>query len=343
MPGKNMKKMDRREFLRLSGMLGLGAATVSLLPVSESLAFDRELTKVTRTREAMGTLVAITVMSPSAAQADDAIGLAFAEMDRVAALLDRFQSASAIGALNADGKVDGLPDEVVDVLAQSRQYYLMSGGAFDITVQPVVDLFRDHFSRFGTPPPEKDLEKAVALVSGQGVLVEGRSARLALPGMGVTLDGIAKGYVIDAGARALEKAGVAHGLVNAGGDIRAIGGKGGGRGWTVAVRNPNGGRYVDEIRMTHGAVATSGDYEVYFDREKLYHHIVTPWTGRSPITASSVTVRAETVTRADALSTAVFVMGPKDGLYFTDRTPDAECLVVDRFSGTHRSKGWNAV
>ncbi|MBW1990065.1 MAG: FAD:protein FMN transferase, partial [Deltaproteobacteria bacterium] len=152
--------------------------------------------------------------------------------------------------------------------------------------------------------------------------------------------GIAKGYVIDAGARALEKAGVSHGLINAGGDIRAIGGKGSGRAWTVAVRDPRGGRYVDKISMINGAVATSGHYEVYFDREKLFHHIVTPATGKSPTAAASVTVRADTVARADALSTAVFVMGPKDGIHFVDRQPGMECLIVDRYTSRYRSKGW---
>ena len=340
MPGKTEKTVDRREFLRLSGMLGVGAAAVALLPVSESLAFDREFRKVTRTRAGVGTLVAITVMNESADQADHAIGLAFAEMDRLARLFNRYDPTSPIGVLNAEGRVDGLPDEVVDVLDQSRRFHALSGGTFDITVKPVVDLFRDHFGRLGAPPPDEEIEKHLTLVDAQGVRVDGRTATLARPGMGVTLDGIAKGYIIDSCARVLEKAGVAHGLINAGGDIQAIGTKADGRGWTVAIRNPQGGRHVDEIRLTHGGVATSGDYEVYFDREKLWHHIVTPWTGRSPITCSSVTIRTDVNTRADALSTAVFVMGPKDGVHFADRVPGIECLVVDRYAGMHLSKGW---
>ncbi|MEW5734446.1 MAG: FAD:protein FMN transferase [Thermodesulfobacteriota bacterium] len=332
--------VNRRQFLKQTGLLSVAAAAAAAAPLSEVLAFDRELTKVTRSTEAMSTYVTITVLAPSVAQADDAIEKAFAEMKRVTKLMDRFDSASPVSVLNRDGALSGLPEEVADVLARSNYFHTLSRGEFDITVKPVVDLYQQSFSKAGQPPSDRDLQKAMELVNGNGVLVNGRDARLAKPGMGVTLDGIAKGYIIDVGAATLRRQGIQHLLVDAGGDIRAIGGKEQGRGWTIAVRNPDGPNYADKITMTDGAVATSGNYEVYFDREKLFHHIINPQTGVSPYQATSVSVAAPNTTQADALSTAVFVMGAKRGKEFVDTVPGTECLVITRDGRKTATDGW---
>jgi thiamine biosynthesis lipoprotein len=340
-----MKKsfaVDRRQFLRISGLLGVGAAVCGAVPVSESVAFDKDLQKVTRTRQFMGANVTVTVVHPSAAKADDAIGSAFAEMERVAGLMNRYDSSSPIGALNADGKVSGLPFEVLDVLAQARRWNEATGGCFDITVAPVVDLYKGHFARTGKPPEGRALAKAMELVGSRMLEVSGSTVRLAKPGMAVTLDGITPGYVADRGAERLKKAGVAHALVNAGGEIRAIGGKDKGLPWTVAVQNPAGGGFMDKIAMADGAVATSGNYEVYFDKEKLFHHIVSPRTGISPRELSSVSVWAKDAVTADALSTAVFVMGLAEGKRFVEKMAGTQALLISREGEKTRTAGWKS-
>lgn len=335
------KKVGRRDFLKISGMLGVGVAATTLLPVSESLAFDKSLNKITRTKEAMGTLVAITIMEASAAKADDAIEKAFAEMDRVSRLLDRYDIASPVAVLNRDGVVSQIPVELAEVLDRAAYFHAISGGRFDITVKPVVDLYKGYFAQHGKAPDADAIKKVVALVDGSRVSVNNGQARLLTHGMGITLDGIAKGYVIDAGAKALERENISHALINAGGDIRAIGAKGVGRAWTVAVRHPVSDRkYADKIRMTNGAVATSGNYEIYFDNEKLFHHIIKPATGLSPHELASATVWANDVTTADALSTAVFVMGSKKGRQFIETLPKTECLIISRTNKKTTSGGW---
>ncbi|ACL06730.1 ApbE family lipoprotein [Desulfatibacillum aliphaticivorans] len=345
------RKVDRRNFLKISGMLGVGVAATTVMPVSEALAFDKGLHKVTRTKNTMGTLVAITVMHPSVDQADAAIEKAYAEMERVTRLLDRFDSASPVAALNRDGKIDGMPEEMAQVLTAANYYHRISGGTFDVTVKPVVDLYQETYRKTGKVPATKAIEEAVALVDGgmlqldvqDGKLMQRRSARLMKPGMGVTLDGIAKGYVIDAGAKALEQENIAHALINAGGDIRAIGGKGSDRAWTVAVRHPDKDiAYADKIRMQNGAVATSGNYEIYFDKERLYHHIVKPTDGMSPHELASASVWAKDVTTADALSTTVFVMGSHKGTRFIESLPDCEALVISRINKKTATKGWKS-
>ncbi len=333
--------MDRRRFLKLSGILGVGFATAGLLPISESVAFNRKLYKVTKTRPGMGTYVSITLMHPSQTEAEEVIGKAFEEMDRVISLMDRYRPDSPIGVLNKEGGLADLPPDLARVLDRSLYFYKQSNGAFDMTVQPMVDLYKRHFETKGLPPSETDLGKVVALVDASAVQFDGKSVRFKKEGMGITLDGIAKGYIIDCAAELIKKHGIEHALINAGGDIRAAGGKENGTPWKVGVQNPDKkGPYLDILKMNDGAIATSGNYEIYFDEEKLYHHIVNPRTGLSPRQSDSVTVMASSVMDADALSTAVFVLEPDAGRRFIEGIPGTECLILGRDKERIASKGW---
>lgn len=335
--------MDRRRFLKLSGILGVGFATAGLLPISESVAFNRKLYKVTKTRPGMGTFVSITLMHPSKTEAEEVIGKAFEEMDRVISLMDRYRTDSPIGVLNKEGNLADLPPDVALVLDRCLYFYKQSSGAFDMTVQPMVDLYKRHFETKGLPPSETDLDKMLALVDASAVQFDGKSVRFKKEGMGITLDGIAKGYIIDCAAELVKRHGVKHALINAGGDIRAAGGKENGTPWKVGVQNPDKqGPYLDIVQMSDGAMATSGNYEIYFDEEKLYHHIVNPRTGLSPRQSDSVSVLASSVMDADALSTAVFVLEPDAGRRFIERIPGTECLILGRDKERIASKGWSS-
>ena len=333
--------VDRRTFLKYSGMLGVGLAFSGVMPVSECVAFDRKLYKVTRTRLAMGTFAAVTVMHPSQDEADDIIAKAFHEMDRVSRLLNRYDSGSAIGVLNRDGRLSDTPGEVLDVLVRALKFHESTGGAFDVTVKPLVDLYKKHFADHGKAPSDAEVAKTLKYVNSRALYVDGRQVRFGKEGMGITLDGIAKGYVIDCGADVLRRHGIKHGLINAGGDIRAIGGKDTTTPWRVAVQSPEkDGSYADIITMVNGAIATSGNYEVYFDKEKLYHHIVSPESGQSPLESNSVTVLSANVVDADALSTSVFVLEPTVGKQFIENTPNTECLILTASDQRVASRGW---
>ena len=333
--------MDRRRFLKLSGILGVGFAAGSLLPISEAVAFNKELYKVTKTRPGMGTFVSITVMHPSKMEAEEVIGKAFEEMDRVTMLMDRYRSDSPVGVLNKEGSLTDVPPDLAAVIKRSLYFHKESQGAFDITVQPVVDLYRQHFAANNGPPSEKELEKALALVDAGAMSFNGKSIRFKAPGMGITLDGIAKGYIIDCGVELIKKHGIKHALINAGGDIRVAGGKEGGSPWKVGIQNPDKeGPYLDIVDMNNGAVATSGNYEIYFDKEKLYHHIINPVTGLSPAQSDSVTVMASTVMDADALSTAVFVLEPAAGKRFIEGISGTACLILSRDKQRIASNAW---
>lgn len=335
--------MDRKAFLKYSGLLGLGAVVAGVKPPKESARFSRDLYKISDTRKLMGTWVALTVMHRTRARAEDAVENAFSEMSRTAHLLNRFTSQSAVSVLNRDGKLRHPPVELREVLHQSRRYHDLSGGAFDITVKPLLELYEESFASWGGPPDSARIREVLRQIDGTAIQVGRDALGFSKEGLTVTLDGIAKGYVVDRGAAVLRKLGISQALISAGGDIRALGGKHPNRGWRIAVRNPQKqGPYLDWISLKDGAVATSGNYEVYYDSEKLYHHILNPANGVSPHDVVSVSVRAATVMDADALSTAVFVMGAREGTRFISRLPGTACLVLDGRGAKTRSTGWRS-
>jgi len=340
------RTMDRRSFLRLSGVLGIGLASAGVVAptMAEAVRFNRRLYKISKTRLAMGTFVSMTLLHESRDQAETAMEEAFIEIDRLTRVVNRFDQTTAVAQLNREGSVKDVPPEMVEVVSGSLTYYRISGGAFDISVKPVVDLFKETFSNDTRMlPSDAELEKAVRLVNGADIEVSGRTIRFRQPGMGITLDGIAKGYIVDRASEVLSRNGITHHLINAGGDIRTVGSGRGGKPWTIAVQDPQKkGHYPDIIHLTNGAVATSGNYEVYFDREKMFHHIVDPRTGHSPDESASVSVLAKTAMEADALSTTVFVMAPERGTRFINSRPGCESLVVTRDCRKIASSGWKS-
>lgn len=334
----------RRSFLKLSGLLGLGAASAALLPAAkaEAFLFGSKQYKVTETRLAMGTFVAMTAIHPSRDEAQQAIGLAFEEIDRLNTMLTRFDKGSAVGSFNAKGKLEQAPQELLELVARSLYYNRETAGAFDITVMPLVELYKTSFTNNHTPT-EAEIDRALKLIGSEKLRFKSGSLQFAASDMAITLDGIAKGYIVDRASELLGKNGVKNHLINAGGDIRTSGLAAGGKAWTVAVQDPAKSReYPSIISMKDGAIATSGNYEIYYDREKLFHHIINSRTGHSPQLSSSVTVVAPTVMDADALATSVFVMEPAAGVQFVNNQSGCACFVIGKDGTVSRSTGWQA-
>ncbi|MFH1491475.1 MAG: FAD:protein FMN transferase [Pseudomonadota bacterium] len=335
--------MNRRSFLKLSGMLGLGVASVGLVPITaEAVKFDRKNYKVSKTTMAMGTFVSMTLIHPSRDEAEEAMERAFGEIERLSGLMNRFDEATAVAQLNKDGFLKDIPPEVILVVNEAIGYHRLTHGAFDISVKPIVDLFREKLAQGNRIPAiDRELKETLRLVDSGKIEVKGRSIAFKQPGMGLTLDGIAKGFIVDKASEVLAGGGIKNHLINAGGDIRTLGSKEAHKPWAVAIEDPMKRKaYPDLIHMRDGAVATSGNYEIYYDREKMFHHIVNPSTGLSPVLSASVSVLAKTTMAADALSTSVFVMGPSDGIGFINTQPLCECLIIGRNGSLSKSSGW---
>jgi len=345
-PRGEYEPITRRGFLKLSSVFGLGLAG---LPVGASLAeaarFNRQLYKVSISRPEMGTLVSITSFNDSKAQAHEAIELAFKEVARLSKLMSRYDPDTPVFQLNRDGLITGVPPELTFILNKSLEYHKSSNGIFDITVKPLLDTFKD-LSQSGNDISgcEDKIRKLLPLVDARGIVMTGNSIGFRKAGMGITLDGIAKGYIVDKAMRVLQHNGIQHALINAGGDIRTIGRKGGKAPWRIAIEDPHKKQnYPDIIEVTDSAIATSGNYEVFFDGEKIHHHIVNPKTGFSPLMNGSVSVQAATTMEADALSTTVFTLDPMTGLKLIKSRSHCEGLIVTRNNMKIESPGWKGL
>jgi len=343
-PGK-YGSISRRSFMKMSGLFGLSLASAGIIPATaEAVKFNRKSYKVSRTELTMGTFVTMTLIHASKDKAEEAMGHAFEEIDRLTRCMNRFDETTAIAELNSQGLLREVPTEVARVVARALYFHKLSGGAFDISVKPVVDLFREKFGGVQKKPPTTiELTRALELVGSDKIELKGRTIRFKKPGMGITLDGIAKGYIVDKASKTLSDYQIKNHLINAGGDIRAMGAKDM-KPWTVAIQDPLKKKdYKDVIHIAGGAVATSGNYEIYFDREKMVHHIIDPKTGLSPNLSTSVSVLADTAMDADALSTSVFVMDPANGVRFIESVPECECLVIVKGDKKIKSAGWKSV
>lgn len=271
---------------------------------------DRNLVHIRRERTLMQTSVAVNVIARDTALADHAIEAAFRRMASVAGLLNRFDPRSSVARLNRDGRLSNPPAPLRTVLARALSLSNHTDGDFDVSVAPVLDYFLGlgrpvHL----TPAMQHIVSGREALVGFRSISLETNAVRLMRPGMRITLDGIAKGHVVDEGIAALREAGITDALVDAGGDLRAIASNEGKRSWNVGIVDP---RQTDKVaavvRLQNGAISTSGNYEVFFTADHRLFHIINPHTGYSPTRYSSVTVLAEDAMESDAMGVAAFSM-----------------------------------
>lgn len=283
-------------------------------------------------RFAMDTVVEYTIIAPSREVAQTAMLDAHEEIERVERLLWEEDSLSQIYAFNhARGRVE-LDQETYDFLRRTYDYYVRSGGAFDVTVKPVLDLY-DFHAEAPTPPSEAALAARLPYVGMDHVrFAPPASLEKALADrVAITVGGVAKGYAVDRAIRVLRAHGIEQALVNAGGDLYGLGTNHGAP-WVVGIRHPDDPTAIlDTLYVSDRGVATSGDYQRYFMYDGArYHHLLDPTTGRPARRSRSATVIAPTTEQADALATALFTAGRAAGIAFIDSLPDVEGMVVDR-------------
>ena len=219
-----------------------------------------------------------------------------------------------------------------EVLALSVRYAEQTGGAFDPTVAPLVFLWG--FSGGKRPvrlPDAATIEAAKRLVGYKHVIISEKSAYLDMPGMAVDLGGIAKGYAVDVAYDKLVALGAEGFLINLGGNVRCRGKAESARPWTIGVRNPfEKEDLVGVVHLSTGlAAATSGNYEQFVTIEgERYCHIIDPRTGLPVKGMAGVTVISETAVETDALSTALFVLGPEKSKPILARHPRSHALFI---------------
>ncbi len=336
MTDRSQRGVTRRDMLRITaavgGSLAVGGGLTALLR-------SGRLHRVSFVRVRMGSPVEVALLHPDPDDARRIAESALAEMARLEGILSRYRADGPLAELAASGRLDPAPPELLQVLDAARSVSQASGGAFDVTIAPVLDLHREAGERGGGPLDEARLKAALARVGWQGVELTDGGVRLARPGMALTLDGIAKGFVLDRTRDLLRLEGAERVTVDAGGDLAGAGF--GSRGWTVGVRDPDApARTIGTFRAGAGGVATSGDYVHAFTADGRAHHLVDPRTGRSPADLRSVTVLAPSAMEADALATAAFILGPREGLDFIAAAEGVEGLLLPRGGEPLRTPGF---
>jgi thiamine biosynthesis lipoprotein len=271
---------------------------------------ERSLFEVRREQTLMQTSVAITCLADDVDKAGLAIDAAFRRMGEAVAVLTRFDPAGPVARLNRDGRLGNLPPELRDVLHRSLEISAATDGDFDISVLPVLQYFESlrQPAVLGAGDRER-IGVRDQLINYRRIVLDAQGVRFTLPGMAVTLDGLAKGYVIDQGIASLKAAGIDTALVDAGGDVRAISGSDSNRQWHVGIVDPGDIHRVAAIlTLRNAALGTSGNYRIFYSSDKKLFHVIDPHTGYSPLNYSSVTVMAESSVDADAMSVAAASM-----------------------------------
>jgi len=282
---------------------------------------SRQLYKDSRVM--MGTFVEVT--SPD----KDSAEIIYSEISRVEKLLSKYDPESEVSRLNVSGELSVSP-ETFQVIQRSKEFWQLSGGAFDITVGPLMDLwgFTDKAYRL---PKEDEIRAALGLAGVDKIILnpEKNMVKLSFSGMKIDLGGAAKGYAVDCAVIKLRERGIKSCLINAGGQIYCLGDNFG-KPWKIAIREPRGGRLGEYLELKDKAVSTSGDYEQFFiEKDKRYSHIINPLTGYPANSGiASVTVIADDGMTADALSTAIFILGSEKGLELAKRFKNVEVKIT---------------
>ena len=278
---------------------------------------------------ALGAAAEIVLHDPDAARARWLIARCIAEIDRLEDVFSLYRPESAISRLNREGRLTAPPLELVALLAEARSYSERTEGAFDVTVQPLWRLYAAHFASPGADPRgpgEAAHARAQALVDYRAVEIEPAEVRFARPGMAITLNGIAQGYITDRIAALLQDAGMGDVLLDIG-EVRALGRHPDGRPWRIGLRDAAEPETIARtVTLADRAVATSAGIASPFDASGRHHHLFDPATGRSAQAAGQVSVIAPRATVADALSTALAVSPPTQAAAFAARFPEIEVL-----------------
>ncbi|MGE5648804.1 MAG: FAD:protein FMN transferase [Bacillota bacterium] len=326
--------MQRRKFLSAGiGALAAGAFRSSRASAPGAFESGPELAPGRRLFRgadlAFGTTVTIQLVHDSERDARLAIEDAFRAARNIDCLLSIYRPGSQVYELNRAGSVLRPDPHLLTVLSESRRLAQLSGGAFDITVQPL----------WFAAAAGGDRRTALALVGGR-LQFDRHQVRLPRAGMSITLNGIAQGYATDLALDALRARGIRDALVDIG-EFSGIGRRTPQQPWRIGIQDPrHRDRLLGTMPLEARSLATSGDYETTFSADFSRHHIVDPASGESPPELASVTVAAPSAMLADGLSTALMVLGTERGMRLVRELLGVDALFVDKAGARRQSEGF---
>lgn len=295
-----------------------------------SVSLAREWQTVKRMHYLMGTFVEIEASAQRQDRAIDAIEAAFAAIKQTEQALSKYQEKSVVSYLNQNAYYHSVKvaPEIFAFIDASLRYSRLTNGAFDITVNPLIELWHVAQQK-GVVPTSQEIEDVVSKVGYRNVILNPKDMTVffQVPGTKIDFGGIGKGYAIDKAIEVLREHAIENAMVNAGGNIFCLDSENS----TIGIKNP---LYTDEIittvRLTNEAISTSALYERFFDiGGRRYVHLISPQTG-FPVDNGvlSVSVVAPSAQHADMASTAVFILGVDKGMQLIDGTDNLEGIII---------------
>lgn len=289
----------------------------------------------------MGTNIYVEVWAESDTQGQLALKTVMYEMERINQLMSPYIETSELSLINqkaGSGPIE-ISEEMFELLDKSIKISELTRGAFDVTFASVGYLYN---YKKNLRPDEKQIASLLEAINYKHIKLNKEKGTIEFSHNKVKIDlgGIAKGHAVDNAISLLERLGIAHGLVTAGGDTRLLGDRRG-KPWIVGIRDPRDKeKQAVVMPLESSAMSTSGDYERYFEEDgKRYHHILSPKTGKSSYEVQSVSIIGPSSTYNDALSTAVFVMGLSEGLGMINRIDGYDAVIMDNQRKMHYSNG----
>jgi thiamine biosynthesis lipoprotein len=318
------RKIGRRRFLTISA----AAAGLALVPFgAPRRAAAGSL--VEWHGISLGSVATIRIHHPDRAAAADLINQVVAESQRLEQIFSLYREDSTLCELNRNGVLLAPPAELSDLLASCDRFWRLTGGAFDPTVQPLWRCYADHFAVVrdaSQGPSSAKIRDALDLVGWGKVRFDRDKVVFARRGMGLTLNGIAQGYITDRVVERLRACGIKNCLVDMG-EIRALGARPDGQPWRIAIEGAQAEVSRFEILAMNRAVATSGAHGFQFDERGHCNHLFNPVTGTCAEPLRNVSVVADMATTADALSTAFALMNDEAISSTLVSTDDVKVLV----------------
>lgn len=289
----------------------------------------------------MGVFNEVVVLGKEKLDRERILDRAFGLLREIDAKMSHYRETSEISRINrlGYGEPQEVSPETFQVVEASVKFYEKSGGAFDITVLPLVKLWGFFAGEPRLPRPE-EIQNLLPRVGAHQLILEPRTKKVGFRvlGMEIDLGGIAKGYACDRVVELLKSEGIENALVNVGGTIFGLGRSGDGKPWRVGLQHPRDpSRTLQVITLANEAVSTSGDYEQFFVvNGRRYSHILNPRTGFPADRSIAVSVIAPSALLTDLLSTSLFVLGPEKAPLLAHQFPEARWVLTyftdgDRF------------
>ena len=327
--------LNRRNFL------SLGTGMVALMAHGTSWGSDPAVKKYFRKAKALGTDVKITVLDRDEEIARKGIDSALNKIEHVEQLMSLYRQDSQLSLLNRKGVLRNPNPDLVTVLRKSMGLSKLTDGAFDVTVQPLWNLYNRH-AQSGSLPSENEIAKVRSRIGWEHVGIEEDIIFFDRPGMQVTLNGVAQGMAADFARQALEEEGIRDALIDAG-EFNAIGSPRRKDAWHIAVQHPRQEGNIAKTGLQGRCLSTSGDYGTKFSDDYRHHHLFDPRTGISPTELSALSVAAPTALEADALSTALFVLGPDKAKEMADSMKEIDALFISKSGDMTATDGFSLV